>query len=100
MLCVRLHILVIFFAVFSVAAVERQMVHGHVPPVVARLQAGDRLPGTNQMRLAIGLPFRHQGDLTNLLQRLYNPASADYHRFPATEEFIRQFAPLERIIRR
>jgi len=95
MLCVRLHILVIFFAVFSAAAVERQMVRGHVPPVAARLPAGDRLPGTNQLRLAIGLPFRQPEDLTNLLQRLYHPGSADYRRFVTTEEFIRRFGPLE-----
>ncbi len=95
MLYEKLRILLILFAVLPAIAMERQVVRGHVPPVAARLQAGDRLPGTNQLRLAIGLPLRQREDLTNLLQRLYNPASGDYRRFLTTEEFIRRFGPLE-----
>ncbi len=70
-----------------------QTVPGHVPKAVAAVQPVDRLPATRELRLAIGLPLRNRADLTNLLQRLYDPASADYHQFLTPGQFTEQFGP-------
>ncbi len=83
------------FYTLSATAAPPQTLHGHVPAVVARLQAIDRLPGTNQLRLAIGLPLRNPEALTNLLRQLYDSTSAGYHRFLTPEQFAERFAPTE-----
>jgi len=43
--------------------------------------------------MSIGLSLRNQGQLGTLLQGLYNPASANYHRFLTPGEFAQQFGP-------
>src|SRR5215472_534595 len=50
--------------------VERQTLPGHVPQAIVRLglQPIGRLPATNQLRLAIGLPLRNTNALDRLLQ--------------------------------
>ena len=77
------------------AAIAQQILPGHVPEAVSRLrlQPTDRLPGTNQLALAIGLPLRNQETLTNLLQRLYDPASPDYHHYLTPAQFAEAFGP-------
>ncbi len=76
-------------------AAERQVVHGHVPAAVARLQAIGNLPGTNRLNLAIGLPLRNREALTNLLRELYDPTSPKYHHYLTPEQFAEQFGPTE-----
>ena len=51
-------------------ATERQVLRGHVPEAVARLnlQPVGRLPATNRLNLAIGLPLRNTNALNKLLQ--------------------------------
>jgi len=67
--------------------------HGHVPAVTSRLSAKGRLPATNHLRLAIGLPLRNRAALTNLLQQIYDPASPNFHHYLTPEEFTAQFGP-------
>ena len=74
----------------------RLELRGHVPPVVSHLTAESRLPATNQLSLAIGLPLRNQGALSNLLQQLYDPASPAYHHYLTPAQFTEQFGPTER----
>ena len=71
--------------------------HGHVPPAVARLhlQPMSRLPATNRLNLAIGLPLRNQEALSKLLADIYDPASTNYHRYLTPEQFTAQFGPTE-----
>jgi len=76
-------------------AATTQVVPGHVPKAVARLQALGRLPGTNSLDLAIGLPFRNQEALNNLLRQLYDPASPNYRHFLTPAQFTAQFGPTE-----
>jgi subtilase family serine protease len=45
------------------------------------------------MNLAIMLPLRNQTDLTNLLDRLYDPTSADYRHFLSVAQFTESFGP-------
>ena len=42
-----------------------------------------------RMNLSIVLPLRNQGDLQNLLARLYDPNSPDYRQFLSVDEFTR-----------
>ncbi len=70
---------------------------GHVPAAVAKfhLQSTGRLPATNGLKLAIGLPLHHQAELDELIRQLDNPASRIFHRFLTPEEFTSRFGPTE-----
>ena len=74
---------------------ERQVLRGHLPAAAARLQPVGRLPATNRLELAIGLPLRHRDGLTNLLRQLYDPASASYRQYLTPEQFTAAFGPTE-----
>jgi hypothetical protein len=88
--------LVLFFGpVHPGFAADRQFLYGHVPPVVARLQPVGRLPGTNSLNLAIGLPLRNTAELEELLRQLYDPASTNFHKYLLPAEFAARFGPTE-----
>jgi subtilase family serine protease len=72
-----------------------QILHNHVRPAVTDGQAVPMgvLPATQRMKLAIMLPLRNQGELTNLLSRIYDPTSPDFHHFLSVAEFTEQFSP-------
>jgi uncharacterized repeat protein (TIGR03803 family) len=74
-------------------AVERQQLSGHVPEVTARMQAVGRLPASNRLNLAIGLPLRNQKDLEALIEQLYNPASPQYRHYLTPGQFAERFGP-------
>jgi subtilase family serine protease len=86
---------VLLFTNPTQAEQSRQILHNHVRPAVANGQAPlvGALPPTQRINLAIMLPLRNQGDLTNLLERLYDPASADYGHYLSVEQFTKQFGP-------
>jgi len=79
----------------SARAVDRQVLRGHVPATVAKLklQPVGRLPATNQLRLAIGLPLRNTNELARLLQEIYDPASPQFRRYLTVEQFTERFGP-------
>jgi len=62
-------------------AAERQRLRGHVPAAVEGLRALERLPGTNRLELAIGLPLRNRAALNDLLEEIYDPARPDYRHY-------------------
>jgi uncharacterized repeat protein (TIGR01451 family) len=74
-----------------VRAAGTQLLHGHVPPVVARLHPLGNLDETNRLKLAIGLPLRDKWGLTNLLQQIYDPTSPNYHHYMTVEQFTERF---------
>jgi alpha-tubulin suppressor-like RCC1 family protein len=74
-------------------AADLQQMRGQMPRAVAGLTPLGRLPATQQVRLAFGLPLRNQAALSNLLQQLYDPASTNYHHYLTTQEFTDQFGP-------
>jgi subtilase family serine protease len=86
-----------FSAIYPGIAAGTQVLHGHVPPAVARfnLQPTGQLPATKSLHLAIGLPLRNQEALTHLIQQLYDPASPHYHQYLTPEQFTEQFGPTE-----
>jgi len=75
----------------------RQFLKGHVPAAVSRfhLQPLGKLSATKRLNLAIGLPLRNQQALNNLLQRIYDPTSPNYHHYLTPEQFTEQFGPTE-----
>ncbi|MGA2176425.1 MAG: protease pro-enzyme activation domain-containing protein [Verrucomicrobiota bacterium] len=73
----------------------RQVLPGHLPAAVARLQPVGDLPETNRLSLAIGLPLRHQDALNSLLRDLYDPASPRFRQFLKPDEFADRFGPSE-----
>ncbi len=78
------------------SAVAQKILHGHVPEAVAHhLQPIGRLPSTNHLPLAIGLPLRNREALANLLEQLYDPASTNYHHYLTPQQFTEQFGPSE-----
>ena len=86
----------LFLSMMPAAAAPRQVMHGHVPAVVAHLQPTGNFAGTNRLNLAIGLPLRNQEALTNLLRQIYDPASPNYRHYLTPEQFTEQFGPTEK----
>jgi subtilase family serine protease len=77
------------------AGLGRQMLHGHVPAAVARLQAIGLFPATNQLRLAIGLPLRNPVALDDFLRQAYDPASPNFRQYLTPAQFTERFGPTE-----
>jgi uncharacterized repeat protein (TIGR03803 family) len=77
---------------------ERQILCGHVPEAVVRLglQPLGRLPATNRLRLAIGLPLRNTNALNKLLKDMYDPASPQFRHYLTPEQFTEKFGPSQR----
>jgi hypothetical protein len=73
--------------------IQRQSLRGHVPAAVAYLTPMSRLAADRELNLAIGLPLRNQEELTNLLQRIYDPSSPDYHHYLTSTQFAEMFGP-------
>jgi hypothetical protein len=69
----------------------RQFLQGHVPEMAKRLAPAGRLPGSTQLRIAIGLPLRNKAELDTLLQQLYDPASPSFHQYLTSEQFAERF---------
>jgi len=66
---------------------------GHVPAAVTHLRPVGRVPATNQLHLAIGVPLRDPAGLNAFLAQLYDPASTNYHRYLTPEQFADRFGP-------
>ncbi len=79
-------------------ASETHSLRGHVPRAVTelKLQPIDRLPGTNRLYLAIGLPLRNRDGLDSLLHQIYDPASPNYRHYLRPGEFAELFGPTPR----
>src|SRR5437867_3186346 len=86
--------ILLLFAIPALAA-ERQTLRDHVPAAAGRMRPIDRVPGTNRLRLALGLPLRNEAALDQLLRELYDPASANYRQWLTPEQFAERFGPVE-----
>ncbi|HEY3763383.1 MAG TPA: protease pro-enzyme activation domain-containing protein [Verrucomicrobiae bacterium] len=71
--------------------------HGHIPAAISalKLQPKGELPATNQLTLAIGLPLHNTQEMSNLLARMYDPSTTDYHQYLTPDQFIAKFGPTE-----
>jgi hypothetical protein len=72
----------------------RKVLHGR-PAIVASLTAQRRMAVTNRVFLAIGLPMKNQAEASDFLAQLYDPQSANFHKFITPQEFAEQFGPTE-----
>jgi subtilase family serine protease len=83
------------FLAMGAQAQQLQVLHGHVRPAVSNGQAAPVgvLPAAQRMKLAIMLPLRNQPELTDLLSRLNDPSSPDFHKFLSVDQFTAQFGP-------
>ena len=59
----------------------------------AQLQSVAQFSSTNQLVLAIGLPFRNREALTNYLRELYLPSSANYRHYLSSTQFAEKYGP-------
>lgn len=75
------------------AGVPTVKLHGHVPAQVLQSKVLGGVSPTANLSLSIGLPLRNREGLTNLLQQMYDPASANYHHYLTAAEFTDQFGP-------
>ncbi|HWD90715.1 MAG TPA: protease pro-enzyme activation domain-containing protein [Verrucomicrobiae bacterium] len=84
--------------VFSSLAQNAVRLHGQVPMVVARGQARamSRVDDEKTVELSIGLPLRNRTSLTNLLNQIYDPASANYGHYLTPQQFAEHFGPTEK----
>ena len=93
-------VLVLLFALAAIGKAKTGpdgvMLHGCVPSAVARLTPTGRLPATDRLFLAMGLPLRNQAALGELLVQLYDPHSTNFHKFLTPSEFAARFGPTER----
>jgi subtilase family serine protease len=79
----------------SLWGADWKILPGHVPAVTRQLTPRGRLPETNVLSLAIGLPLRNADVLDELLRQLYDPASTNFHKFLTPAEFTARFGPTE-----
>ena len=74
-------------------AAPSQILGRSLPAEATGLPAIGRLPGTTNLDLTIGLPFRNQAGLGKLLQQLYDPTSPQFHHFLTPDQFNERFSP-------
>jgi uncharacterized repeat protein (TIGR03803 family) len=79
----------------SAQAADRQVLHNHVPAAVTNAEPVRHMSRWTKLNLTIGLPLRDRPGLTNLLQQLYDPASANFHHYLTPDQFAQRFAPTE-----
>jgi subtilase family serine protease len=62
---------------------------------LAKLAPLARLPATNQLRLALGVPLRDQAGLDHFIVDVSNPTSPNYRRYLTAQELADRFGPTE-----
>jgi len=66
-----------------------------MPRVVAQLRPVGRLPGSQRLKLAIGVAPRDEQGLDDFIRDLYDPASPTYRHYLTPEQFADRFGPTE-----
>lgn len=76
-------------------AAPQPLLTRHVRDVVANGQAAavGHLPTTQTMHFDVVLALRHQPELENFLQELYDPTSPSYKHYVTVPEFTERFGP-------
>ena len=88
---------VLLLQTLALHAAERRSLRNHVPSAVASgsITPAGRLPRSNRMDVAIGLPLRDPEGLKNLLSQIYNPDSPEYRHYLSPQQFTGMFGPTE-----
>ena len=76
-------------------AQSKTLLTRHVPEAVLNGEARlvGQLPATQTMHFDIVLAMRHQPELENFLQQVYDPKSSSYRHFVTVKEFTERFGP-------
>ena len=92
---VQLAALLVLLPTLAANSVERQFLPQHVPAAVATATPAGHSSRWARLELTIGLPLRNQPALAQLLDQIYDPASANYHHYLTPEQFAARFGPTE-----
>jgi hypothetical protein len=71
------------------------MVPGHLRPGWGQKRSLEEVSGTNQIKLAIGLPLRNRLALSRFLSEISDPGNANYRHYLTPAEFVENFGPSE-----
>lgn len=71
----------------------RKTLHGHVLTLPSGLVSKGLLPGTNQLRLAIGVPLRDPKGLQDFVAQVSDPASPNFRKYLTPEQFLERYGP-------
>src|ERR1700721_70103 len=94
--------IIVFFVPFvaivssvNIVQAQQTLPTRHVREAVrtGEAQSAGRLPAAQTLRFDIVLPLRHQPELQNFLQELYEPTSRSYRHFLTPQEFTARFGP-------
>jgi subtilase family serine protease len=82
-------------ALTVVSQAESALLTRHVRDAVVSGEAKPvgRMPANQTMRFSVVLALRHQPELDNFLQDVYDPTSANYRKFVTVEQFTERFGP-------
>src|SRR5262245_21428791 len=73
----------------------RQVIDKTRPAAAAQLASIGKLPGSDHLRLAIGLPLRNEAELEELLGQLYDPKDTNFRRWLTPEQLAERFGATE-----
>ena len=77
----------------SPSQAAQQVVKDHAPSITRHLSSVGRLDSRIRLDLAIGLPLRNRERLTNMLEELYTPGSANFRHYLTPDQFASSFGP-------
>ena len=84
------------FLTASLMGVEAQKTLSyHIPDAAMRSLPIRRLDKNAHLRLILSLPLRNPEVLTNLIDSIYSPKSAGYHRYLTPDQFAERFGPTQ-----
>jgi hypothetical protein len=99
--CQSLALLLCSFFLFQVSTTkaspppDRRVLKGHIPSTLKNAQKLDRLSGSKQLRLSVGLLLKNPAVLRDFLQNLYQPESPNYRQYLTPQKFTDLFGPSE-----
>lgn len=95
--CFLLAAAILLCGIFPAFGANFKILPGHVPEAITRLhlQPIGRLPATNELWLAIGLPLRDRAGLENFVAQVSDPASPNFRHYLMREELTARFGPTE-----
>ena len=90
-------VLSVVFLAAGAQAEQRPLLTTHVPDAVSSGIAPlvSHVPSTQHVSVAISLPLRNEAELDTLLRQIYDPRSANFHKYLSVEEFRTRFGPAD-----
>src|SRR6201996_757491 len=76
---------------FHLRAADLKSLPGHIPAAVSQLLPKGSVPGSREMRLAVGVQMRDQPGLEKFVADVSNPASPNYRHYLSLEEVTARF---------